>query len=128
MGSWVRIPPSSPGVSLSFQTHDLISDPRSGFARSGTAEDPVSNPTKLIRGFQQNMTPIGDAPTANGDASSPCTKVCTLDEVTGFCLGCGRTGAEIGGWLAMSAEERIAVKALLPERLARLQITADPTE
>ena len=74
------------------------------------------------------MTPIGDAPTANGDASSPCTKVCTLDGVTGFCLGCGRTGAEIGGWLAMSAEERIAVKALLPERLAQLQITADPTE
>lgn len=64
-----------------------------------------------------------DVPAAD-DASSPCTKVCTLDEATGFCLGCGRTGAEIAGWLAMSAKERIALKAVLPERLARVHITA----
>lgn len=63
----------------------------------------------------------------DGNAASPCTKVCTLDEKTGFCLGCGRTGAEIAGWLAMSPDERMALKARLPDRLAQLTISADRT-
>ena len=36
---------------------------------------------------------------------SPCINVCTLD-ARGYCIGCLRTGAEIGRWLAMSAEEQ----------------------
>ena len=52
---------------------------------------------------------------------SPCTRVCQLDDATGWCLGCGRTGAEIAGWLAMSTAERIALKAALPARLAALE-------
>ena len=51
---------------------------------------------------------------------SPCTKICTTDPATGFCLGCGRTGAEIGQWMTMSRDERIALKRALPERLALL--------
>jgi predicted Fe-S protein YdhL (DUF1289 family) len=51
---------------------------------------------------------------------SPCNKVCVLDPVTGFCIGCGRTGEEIGAWLGMADAERAALVAVLPERMARM--------
>lgn len=57
---------------------------------------------------------------------SPCTRVCLLDGTTGWCLGCGRTGAEIAGWLAMGTAERIALKAALPARLAALEQAKAP--
>ena len=41
--------------------------------------------------------------------ASPCIGVCRLDEATGFCLGCARTGEEIATW-----------GRLPPERLARV--------
>ncbi|MCE4222710.1 DUF1289 domain-containing protein [Methylobacterium sp. C25] len=49
--------------------------------------------------------------------SSPCTKVCILDAVTGLCEGCGRSRNEIALWGSMSEPQRLAVMALLPERL-----------
>jgi uncharacterized protein len=52
-------------------------------------------------------------------ADSPCVKVCVLDPAHGICLGCGRTMAEIGGWLRMSDDQRIAVKRELGPRLQR---------
>lgn len=54
------------------------------------------------------------------DDRSPCVRICTLDATTGFCLGCGRNGAEIAGWIEMRREERIALKEALPARLALL--------
>ncbi|MCH4539349.1 DUF1289 domain-containing protein [Ochrobactrum sp. POC9] len=47
---------------------------------------------------------------------SPCILVCTIDTETGFCLGCARTLDEIARWSSMSAEERLAVWALLDDR------------
>lgn len=47
---------------------------------------------------------------------SPCILVCTIDAETGFCLGCARTLDEIARWSSMSAEERMAVWALLADR------------
>lgn len=47
---------------------------------------------------------------------SPCVRLCRIDPATGLCEGCGRTLAEIAGWLAMSGEERRAVTADLPRR------------
>jgi predicted Fe-S protein YdhL (DUF1289 family) len=47
-----------------------------------------------------------------------------MDAPTGLCVGCGRTGAEIGGWLAMSEAQRLAVMAQLPARLARIEGSA----
>ena len=55
------------------------------------------------------------------DAASPCTKICTLDAATGFCVGCGRTGHEIAGWVHMRDAERVALKAQLPVRMATLK-------
>lgn len=50
------------------------------------------------------------------EIESPCVKVCVIHPATGLCLGCHRTAAEIGGWSAMSPEERRAVMAALPAR------------
>jgi predicted Fe-S protein YdhL (DUF1289 family) len=46
---------------------------------------------------------------------SPCINVCTLD-AQGLCVGCLRTGEEIGRWLSMSAAEQWRLLAELAER------------
>jgi uncharacterized protein len=51
--------------------------------------------------------------------TSPCIRHCTLDPETGICVGCGRTLAEIGKWAGFTEEERLAIMAVLPDRLAR---------
>lgn len=50
---------------------------------------------------------------------SPCTKVCSLDRRTGWCLGCWRTGAEIGAWPSMDGAAKRALLAELARRQAR---------
>ncbi len=47
---------------------------------------------------------------------SPCTKVCSIDRKTGWCLGCWRTGEEIGAWPTMSVQAKHALLAQLPAR------------
>jgi predicted Fe-S protein YdhL (DUF1289 family) len=51
---------------------------------------------------------------------TPCIRICVVDPDTGFCIGCGRTRLEIGGWLSMTPEERRNVMAALPERVNTL--------
>jgi len=47
---------------------------------------------------------------------TPCIGTCRLDEC-GYCIGCRRTGEEIGRWRTMSDAERLHVmQVLLPER------------
>jgi len=58
--------------------------------------------------------------------SSPCNDVCQLDWKSGWCLGCGRTGAEIAAWPRMNEEERDALMALLPARMEAMKLPADP--
>ncbi|MGL4243182.1 MAG: DUF1289 domain-containing protein [Beijerinckiaceae bacterium] len=53
--------------------------------------------------------------------SSPCVKICVLDPAAGICLGCGRTMAEISGWLRMSETDRAAVKRQLGQRLRSMR-------
>lgn len=55
---------------------------------------------------------------------SPCVGVCQIDQATGWCLGCGRTGNEIGRWLGMSEDERLALWDELPRRLDQLAVKA----
>ena len=52
---------------------------------------------------------------------TPCIKVCAIDASTGWCLGCGRTLPEIGGWVAMGGISRDLVMEALPERISKLQ-------
>ncbi|MGL5115870.1 MAG: DUF1289 domain-containing protein [Beijerinckiaceae bacterium] len=48
---------------------------------------------------------------------SPCVNICVLDQALGICVGCGRTGEEIGSWLRYSDRERQAVRSKLGERM-----------
>jgi predicted Fe-S protein YdhL (DUF1289 family) len=52
---------------------------------------------------------------------SPCILVCSIDRVTGYCFGCGRTQAEIGAWLDMTPDTRSSVMAELPARLETVE-------
>lgn len=47
---------------------------------------------------------------------SPCVQICVMDPATGWCEGCFRTLAEIGGWMRYSPEERDRVLATLQGR------------
>ncbi|MEM7775593.1 MAG: DUF1289 domain-containing protein [Pseudomonadota bacterium] len=55
-------------------------------------------------------------------AVSPCTGVCRLDDATGWCLGCARTGEEIAEWRTHSDDWRAAVWEALPTRFPALGI------
>jgi uncharacterized protein len=46
--------------------------------------------------------------------------VCTLD-ARGYCVGCLRTGEEIGRWMGMSAAEQWRLIAELAERRKRME-------
>lgn len=60
--------------------------------------------------------------------SSPCTKVCVLDDATGLCQGCGRTRDEIAAWGLMREAERQAIMAKLGARLrAAYPAPAEPS-
>ena len=51
---------------------------------------------------------------------SPCIGICQLDD-SGLCVGCFRTGDEIGRWLGMSHDEREKLMtSVLPQREADL--------
>ncbi len=70
------------------------------------------------------MTDAGDDPfamVAPVAIESPCTLVCAIDATTGWCFGCGRTRDEIARWTAIDAEQRRAVMAILPQRMAVLE-------
>lgn len=47
---------------------------------------------------------------------SPCKKVCVVDPAQTLCVGCFRTLEELGRWTLMTKDERLQVKAQLPER------------
>jgi predicted Fe-S protein YdhL (DUF1289 family) len=58
--------------------------------------------------------------------ASPCRNICRMDEATGHCVGCGRTLDEIALWSVLDDDDKHAVWALLPGRLAELP-PVDPT-
>ncbi len=51
------------------------------------------------------------------NVSTPCVKICVIDQVTGFCIGCGRTGSEIAQWPFIPEDERRSLMDTLPARL-----------
>lgn len=52
---------------------------------------------------------------------SPCILVCSIDDITGYCFGCGRTRGEVGAWSTMTPEARREVMAALPSRLETVE-------
>lgn len=55
--------------------------------------------------------------------ASPCIGICKLDDVTGFCLGCARTGDEIAEWTVQTSAWRSDCWNDLPARFQRLGVT-----
>ncbi len=51
---------------------------------------------------------------------SPCIQVCVIDLETKLCIGCGRTGDEIAGWLSYSPDKRGEITSELSDRLTNL--------
>lgn len=54
---------------------------------------------------------------------SPCINICEIDFVTLLCKGCGRTRAEVAGWMSLSDEERAAIMAGLTQRMRKAGMT-----
>jgi len=52
---------------------------------------------------------------------SPCILICSIDDKTGYCFGCGRTRDEIGSWISYSDTERRGIMAALPARLETVE-------
>jgi len=52
---------------------------------------------------------------------SPCVNVCQMDPETGLCRGCRRTLQEIGEWLEMTAEDKLAILRVVAERKRALR-------
>lgn len=50
--------------------------------------------------------------------NSPCTRVCKLDSLRTFCLGCGRTVEEIADWPQATEARRLEILGRL-KNLAR---------
>ena len=42
----------------------------------------------------------------DGEVPSPCSSVCRMDRLSGFCEGCLRTIPEIAGWSKMEDDSR----------------------
>ncbi|MBG0797941.1 DUF1289 domain-containing protein [Methylocystis sp. L43] len=53
---------------------------------------------------------------------SPCVKICELDQ-DGVCVGCGRTRAEIAGWISMSDAQRAQVVELAEKRKRSMSVS-----
>lgn len=56
---------------------------------------------------------------ASDEIASPCTDVCVIDPVTGWCRGCQRTIFEITAWPSLSNDEKQEILAELDHRAAR---------
>jgi uncharacterized protein len=66
-----------------------------------------------------------DGSTGRALLETPCVNICLLDEESGLCVGCGRSGDEIARWVGMTPVERRAIMAALPERLERMERQAE---
>ena len=58
---------------------------------------------------------------SDNSPKSPCRQACAVSARTNFCVGCGRKLMEIGGWSGFSDDEKRAVLAQLPDRLASMK-------
>lgn len=57
-----------------------------------------------------------ETPWRREEVESPCVKICVVHPAARICTGCLRSIEEITRWSKMSAEERRAIMAALPDR------------
>ena len=63
---------------------------------------------------------MSDDPWRRDEVESPCIKICVLHPEERICVGCYRTGEEIGIWSRLTPEARRALMDELPARAPRL--------
>jgi len=68
--------------------------------------------------FVRAMTADMTQPTPPAAITTPCIKVCYVDEPSGLCLGCFRTLPEIACWQRLNESERTRIMTELPARRA----------
>jgi predicted Fe-S protein YdhL (DUF1289 family) len=49
--------------------------------------------------------------------SSPCIKICAIDQASRLCAGCGRSLEEIARWGGMTETQRWEIMRALPQRM-----------
>ncbi|MEM6743230.1 MAG: DUF1289 domain-containing protein [Pseudomonadota bacterium] len=54
--------------------------------------------------------------------ASPCVGTCKLDDATGWCVGCARTGDEIAEWGGLAETALAVVREALPDQFKRLGV------
>ena len=52
----------------------------------------------------------------NQEVNSPCVGICSVDDLSGLCVGCFRTMDEISQWWDMNDAERNKVMSQLADR------------
>jgi predicted Fe-S protein YdhL (DUF1289 family) len=52
--------------------------------------------------------------------TTPCEKICVVDQDSGLCLGCGRSIPEIERWSAIGESNRLRIMSELSARLDAL--------
>jgi predicted Fe-S protein YdhL (DUF1289 family) len=75
----------------------------------------VQNLTKKVQELAVLVQPKEEE---SGDVTSPCVGMCVRVPGRDMCSGCGRTTAEIAGWLFLSPMERQRVRYLASTRLS----------
>lgn len=55
-------------------------------------------------------------------ADSPCVLICSMEQESGLCFGCGRSADEIAYWMLKSPEERESLLKELPARMPPLRV------
>ena len=78
--------------------------------QSGQSESSARN--------RRRRTPLRQFDTS---VPSPCIGVCWLNEESGLCEGCLRSGDEIRDWLIMSREDKLSLLEVLAARVQSQQ-------
>ena len=67
---------------------------------------------------KQVTADAADTTATSDSVLSPCIGVCLMDSESGLCRGCFRTLDEIAAWSGATNDDRRAIRASLPARLA----------
>jgi predicted Fe-S protein YdhL (DUF1289 family) len=59
--------------------------------------------------------------TPSQSPASPCIGVCTIDEDSGYCLGCARNTKEVAQWRKLTDTMKINIIRQLPLRKKRMK-------
>ncbi len=56
--------------------------------------------------------------TEQAEVQSPCNSVCSMNDNSGLCMGCFRTGDEIAGWSSAGDDDKRGIWKLIEQRMA----------